>query len=170
MSAAGFRNIVDPVQAGHFRKQGWWGDATVSDFVRDHALQQPHKPAYITPDRQLTYAELDACSDRVAAALVSTGAEPGDRVAVLLPDGPTIHAVFLGAERAGLTVVGIGARAGDRELRHLLDKTRASLLVTHGAHRGADHIVAFAALRRAGVPLTHHVVVPRFEASDDRPR
>ena len=167
MSVTGFRNIVDPGHARTFREQGWWGDATVSDFVRLHARHQPHKPAYITPEHQLTYAELDACADRVAAALVSTGAEPGDRVAVLLPDGPTIHAVFIGAERAGLTVVGIGARAGERELRHLLDKTRATLLITHGAHRGVDQLVAFAALRNAGVALTHHVVVPRFEASDD---
>ena len=167
MSAAGFRNIVDPAQARFFREQGWWGDATVSDFVRRHAREQPEKPAYVTPDHQLTYAQLDACADRVAAALVSTGAEPGGRVAVLLPDGPTIHAVFLGAERAGLTVVGIGARGGDRELRHLLDKTRSTLFVTHGAHRGVDQIVAFAALRAAGVALTHHVVVPRFESSDD---
>ena len=164
----GFRSIVDPVQARHYREQSWWGDATVSDFVREHARRQPQKPAYVTPDHQLSYAQLDACADRVAAALVTTGAEPGARMAVLLPDGPTIHAVWLGAERAGLTVVGIGARAGDRELRQFLDTTRATVLVTHGAHRGVDQIAAFAALREAGLPLTHHLVVPRFEASDDQ--
>jgi acyl-CoA synthetase len=164
---AGFRSVVDPAQAAHFRERGWWGEVTVSDFVREHARRQPDKPAYVTPEHQLTYAELDMCADRVAAALVSTGARPGDRAAVLLPDGPTIHAVFLGAERAGLTVVGIGARAGERELRHLLDKTRATLFLTHGAHRGADQLMAYAALRSAGVALTHHVIVPRFEAGDD---
>ena len=167
MTATGFRDIVAPADARRFRELGWWGDATVSDFVRGHASTQPHKAAYVTPDHQLSYADLDACADRVAAALVSTGVEPGARVAVLLPDGPTIHAVFLGAERAGLTVVGIGARAGERELRHLLDTTGATLFVTHGAHRGADQIAAFRTLRETGIALAHHIVVPRFEASDD---
>jgi len=31
---------------------------------------------------------------------------------VFLPDGATVHTVFLAAEKAGLVVAGIGARAG----------------------------------------------------------
>ena len=163
---AGFRNIVDPVDAARFRANGWWGDMTVSDYVRAHVITQGDKVAYVTPDHSMTYRQLDAAADRVAAALASTGAEPGDRVAVMLPDGPTIHAVFIGAERAGLTVVGIGARAGDRELRHLLTKTAAMLIVTFAEHRGADQANIVDALRADGVPLDSHVVVPRFEADE----
>jgi len=162
----GFRNIVDPADAARFRANGWWGDMTVSDYVRAHVITQGDKVAYVTPDHSLTYRQLDAAADRVAAALVSTGAEPGDRVAVMLPDGPTIHAVFIGAERAGLTVVGIGARAGDRELRHLLGKTAARTIVTFAEHRGAAQSTMVDALRADGVEIAHHVVVPRFESDE----
>ena len=41
---------------------------------------------------------------------------PGDRVALQLPDGPGVHAAMLACEKAGLVAVGIGARAGAREV------------------------------------------------------
>jgi non-ribosomal peptide synthetase component E (peptide arylation enzyme) len=37
---------------------------------------------------QLTYRQLDQASDRVAANLVAAGIEPGDRVALQLPNIP----------------------------------------------------------------------------------
>ncbi|MCU1394991.1 MAG: acyl--CoA ligase, partial [Ilumatobacteraceae bacterium] len=165
MSAAPstFRNIVDPDDAARFRANGWWGDLTVSDHVRTHAADQGDKVAYVTPDHSLTYRQLDVAADRVAAAIVASGAEPGDRVAVMLPDGPTIHAVFVGAERAGVTVIGMGARAGDREITHLLTKTDARRIVTHAEHRGAEQEAFVAGLRGSGLAIDHHIVVPRFE-------
>ena len=163
-----FRNIVDPTSARHFREQGWWGDLTVSDHVRRHAAEQGDKVAYVTPEHTLSYRQLDAAADRVAAAIVASGVDPGDRVAVMLPDGPTIHAVFVGAERAGVTVIGLGARAGDREIRHLLTKTNARSIVTHADHRGSDQGAFVAALREGGIDLAHHIVVPHVEFEDTR--
>ena len=73
MSAiAGFRSIVDPADAARFRANGWWGDMTVSDYVRAHVTSQGDKVAYVTPDHSMTYRQLDAAADRVAAALMST--------------------------------------------------------------------------------------------------
>lgn len=50
-------------------------------------------------------------------------------MAVLLPDGAAVHVAFVAAEREGLTVVGIGHRAGPVEVGHLLDLTAAADLV-----------------------------------------
>src|SRR5690606_16251521 len=130
-----FRNIVDPDVARRYREAGWWADTTVADEVRRHAERAGDRPAYVTIDHRLTYRQLDRAADRVAATLVAAGVDPGSRAAVLLPDGPTIHAVFIGAERAGVTVVGIGARAGEQEIRHLLGKTGAEVMITHAEHR-----------------------------------
>ena len=165
-SPSTFRNIVDPEAARRFRAQGWWGDLTVSDHVRRHAREQGDKAAYVTPDHTLTYRQLDAAADRVAAGLVAAGSEPGDRIAVMLPDGPTIHAVFIGAERAGLTVIGMGARAGDREIRHLLTKTAARSIITHAEHRGNDQFAFVEGLRAAGIEIDHHIVVSQFEVGE----
>ena len=163
---SGFRNIIDPADAARFRALGWWGDRTVSDYVRQHAAGQGDKVAYVTPDHALTYRQMDLAADRVAAAIAAAGIEAGERVAVMLPDGPTIHAVFVGAERAGVTVIGLGARAGDRELHHLLSKTEARSIVTHAEHRGHDQGALIASLRASGIDLGHHIVVPRFEHED----
>jgi acyl-CoA synthetase len=82
----------------------------------------------VTADRVLSWAEYDGRADGLAAALVDDGVAPGDRVAVLAPDGPAVHVAYLAIERAGGVIVGIGPRAGDREVEHLLGRTDASLL------------------------------------------
>lgn len=155
-----FRQIVDPDAARRYRDEGWWGDETISDHVRVHAAAHPDKPAYITPDSQLTFAELNAAADQIASVLVAHGVEPGDRLAVRLPDGPPIHALFVGCERAGATVVGIGARSGDRELRHLINKTGARWFVSNQTHRGQDQAEVVHDLRADGLAVDHHLVLP----------
>jgi len=70
------------------------------------------------------------------------------------------------AFRAGLTVVGIGHRAGDAELRHLLGLTQAKALVTMAEHRGRPSGELFAELCAEGLPLAHHVVIDE-QAADD---
>jgi acyl-CoA synthetase len=165
----GFRQVVDPRLAAEHRAQGWWGDVTAADLVAGHAAGRPDAPALIGDAGRLTWAEYDRLSTALALVLVEAGLAPGERVGVLLPDSPTVHVAFLAAEKAGLTVVGIGARAGERELEHLLGRTGARTLLTLDEHRGQDAAVLVAALRSAGLDLRHHVVVPRFEAHDGRP-
>lgn len=99
-------------------------------------------------------------SSQLAAVFAQAGLGPGDRLGVVLPDGATVHAVLLAAEKAGLVAVGIGARAGRAELRHLLARTGATALVTHADLLGqaADDLVA--SLRVDGLPGLRHLVVP----------
>ncbi len=73
-------------------------------------------------------------------------------MAVLLPDGVAVHVAFVAAERAGLTVVGLGHRAGDDEIRHLLTLTRADALVTLTEHRGQPTADARLVAPRRRVP------------------
>ena len=101
---------------------------TLGELVAAHAARRPEGRAYVTAEAVLTWAEYDARADALAAALVDDGVAPGDRVAVLAPDGPAVHVAYLAIERAGGVIVGIGPRAGDREIEHLLGRTGASLL------------------------------------------
>ena len=143
---------------------GWWGTETLGDVVARHAASRPHAPAYIVvdddPARVLTWARYHESSSQLAAVFAQAGLGPGDRLGVVLPDGATVHAVLLAAEKAGLVAVGIGARAGRAELRHLLARTGATALVTHADLLGqaADDLVA--SLRVDGLPGLRHLVVP----------
>ena len=161
--------MVDPDLAATYRAAGWWGDQTVSDLVAGHAAARPDDPALITYHHRLTWLQYHRLSDRLGQCLVEAGLEPGDRVAVLLPDGASPHVAFLANEKAGLVTVGIGARAGAGEIRHLLAHTRSVALVSHAHHRGADMSDLYDELRSEGLPLRAHVVVPVCEADPTGP-
>ena len=45
----------------------------VADLIREHARRDPAHPALIDDRQQLSYGELDALMDRVAAALQRDG-------------------------------------------------------------------------------------------------
>jgi acyl-CoA synthetase len=164
-----FRQIVDAELAARYRAAGWWGDVTVGDHVARHAAERPDAPALVADAGRMSWADYDRTASDLARCLVAAGFAPGERLGVLLPDSATVHVAYVAAERAGLTVVGIGARAGTRELRHLLDRTRAVGLLTLAEHRGQATAGMVADLRAEGVDLRHHVVVPRFEARTGEP-
>ena len=152
---------------------GWWGTETLGDVVARHAASRPDAPAYIVvdgvPPRVLTWAQYHQRSSLLAALFVRAGLSPGDRLGVVLPDGATVHAVFLAAEKAGLVVVGIGARAGPAELRHLLDRTGATALVTQEDLLGQPAGELVGSLRVDGGPGLRHIVVPDMLDPPDSP-
>ncbi|MBY0467181.1 MAG: acyl--CoA ligase, partial [Burkholderiales bacterium] len=74
------------------------------DRLRALALAQPTARAVQDPERTLTYAELDARMDRVAAALQRDGVLPGQAIAVCAVSCVDYVVLFLGALRAGVVV------------------------------------------------------------------
>nr|WP_204262134.1 AMP-binding protein [Blastococcus saxobsidens] len=101
-------------------------------LVRAAAQRDPDAPAVVAGERRLTWAELDAAADRVAAGYAGRGLEAGDRVAVQLPNGLDWLRAVVGALRAGLVVVPVNTAYTDPELEHVLTDSAASLLVAPG--------------------------------------
>jgi len=124
---------------------------TLSETVARHADERGDATAYVTPDDRLTWRAYDAWADRLAAEITSLPGMPGDRVAVLLPDGPAVHVAYLAVERAGRVIVGIGPRAGDREVEHLVGITGARVLVA-----GPDRASLADRLAMTRVDPAHH--------------
>jgi acyl-CoA synthetase len=143
-----------------YRAAGYWGDRTLSQIVARRATDQPDGLAVVTETSATTWAGYHALADQVARGLVGTGLAPGQRVGVLLPDGPGVHAAFIGADRAGLVSVGLGARAGAREVDYLLASTGSRALVTLAEHRGQPTAGVVQRARAAGAPIDHHLVLP----------
>jgi len=163
-----FRRIVDPRLAAEYRAAGWWADATIDQIAAGHALADPDATAYLTGDERWSRGQLDQRVADLAGGLVAAGVQPGARVAVWMPDHPLLHAAFLAVERAGATIVGLGARAGQRELVHLLRRTRAEVLVTLPEHHGTTTDGTVQALRSDGVSVRHLVVAGGADAVDLR--
>ena len=156
MSPAGLP-AADPDVVRQYVEKGWWGTETLSDVVRRHAAERPHAPAFLCEGQTTTWQRYDAAGRACAARLDAAGLEPGQRVAVVLPDGPGVHEWFLGAERAGVVVVGIGPRAGEAEIRHLVERSGARVLVSGPEVAGRVSAEVVKDLCQAGTEVAHLV-------------
>lgn len=140
---------------------------TLSRVIADNADRNPTGIAFREGSRELSWQDYHERSDRFAGVLAGSDLVPGERVAVWMPDGPGVHAVWLACEKTGLVVVGIGPRAGVAEVRHLLQKTGSVALVSPARHGDVDARALFEALRGAGIGLRLHLVVDGdLEASE----
>ncbi|WP_374648903.1 class I adenylate-forming enzyme family protein [Rhizorhabdus sp.] len=151
---------ADPEAAARYRAAGWWGDLTLSRRVAELAEAKPDADAYVTPEGRFSWLQYHQAGNRIAAEILARGLPPGSRVAVILPDGPAVHAALLGVERAGMVAVGIGARAGIAEIAHLLKRTGAGLLIAHDRMRDQSLAELVAAVRGQGAPLSQWLAVP----------
>ncbi len=102
---------------------------TVAGIVARNARDRPDAPAFVeaASGETMTWREYDERSSQMAGALQEFA--PGDRVALQIPDGPGVHAAMLACERAGIVAVGIGSRAGEREVAHLVERSGARTLL-----------------------------------------
>jgi acyl-CoA synthetase (AMP-forming)/AMP-acid ligase II len=81
--------------------------------------------------KRLTFSELDNRVERVAAALSRRGLRTGDRLAVLLPNGPEYIELVYACSRLGVIVVPLNARYSSREIDRVLKDTSPRALVRH---------------------------------------
>ena len=75
--------------------------ATISDIIAATARDAPARRAISDDRRSLSYAELDALMDRVAAGLQRDGVAPQATIAICALSSVEYLSVFLGALRAG---------------------------------------------------------------------
>ncbi len=100
-------------------------DALVASQARDHG----DRLAIVDGERRLRYAELDALANRVARVLAATGAQRGDRVALLAHKSIEAIAVMLGTMRAGLVYVPLDPASPPARAVKILARCRPGILV-----------------------------------------
>ncbi|MGF6528544.1 class I adenylate-forming enzyme family protein [Variovorax sp. PvP013] len=106
---------------------------TISDLIRIHARERPADPALRDPGTTLTYAQLDAAMDRIAAALQRDGLETGDAIAICAASSAAYASVFLGALRAGVAVAPLAPGSTSTSLRRMQQDADARLLFVDAA-------------------------------------
>ncbi len=80
----------------------------------------------------LTYADVDARTDRVAAGLAEHGVAPGDRVAVISSNRVEMLELFFACAKAGAVMVPLNVFLKGEFLRYQLQDSRAQTLVADG--------------------------------------
>ncbi|SCG72003.1 AMP-binding protein [Micromonospora inositola] len=104
----------------------------VADILRRSARQHRHKPALVSGQESVTYAQLDADVDRVARALQARGVGRGDHVALMFRNSVDFFRVYFANARIGAVSVPLNPSLTLAEYTHILTKTRPRLLLAHG--------------------------------------
>lgn len=102
---------------------------TLPDLIALHARQQPTHPAMIMDGQQLSYAQVQAGMERVAATLQRDGLQPGDAVAICAATSTNYLLAFLGALRAGVAIALLAPSASAENLDAMLDNAGAPVLL-----------------------------------------
>jgi acyl-CoA synthetase len=143
-----------------FTAAGWWSTSSFSSQVAELAAgPNGDAPAYLTADGALSWRGYDVAATHLELQLRELGLPPAASVGVFLADSLATHVAYLALERAGLTIVGIGPRSGQHEIRHLMTTTQAPVLITDKTVRGADQRTIFAELAAAVPTLATHVTL-----------
>ncbi|WP_194285772.1 class I adenylate-forming enzyme family protein [Alcanivorax sediminis] len=105
-------------------------EKTLSDYVRDYATQFPDREALVFLGQALTYKQLDALADRMAALFASQGAREGDVLGMQLPNTPQYVIGFIAAARLGMVTTSISPLMTPPEITHQANDARIKILMT----------------------------------------
>lgn len=76
-------------------------------FLEDAARKYPDRACTIFKGAVISYREMNALTDHMAAALVEMGVKKGDRVGIFMPNTPQFVVAYFGILKAGGAVVAV---------------------------------------------------------------
>lgn len=118
-----------------------------------HLLEESFKnfadrKAYICMDKSITYGELDAMSQKVAAWLQARGLKPGARVAIMMPNVLQYPVALAAILRAGYVVVNVNPLYTPRELEHQLkDSGAEAIFILENFATTLEKVIAHTAIK-----------------------
>lgn len=93
----------------------------------------PDRIAVVFGDRKWTYRELEQKSQTAAGIFQQHGIEPGDRVALMLPNAPSFPVWYYGALRIGAIAVSVSTRLAAAEVSFVAGDSGAKAFVASEA-------------------------------------
>ncbi|OPG04588.1 cyclohexanecarboxylate-CoA ligase [Streptomyces sp. GKU 895] len=132
---------------------------TLWELVERRARLTAGRPVFLQDDRALTFGELRARAERVAAGLYGMGVRPGTVVAWQLPTRIETALLSFALARLGAVQTPVIPFYRDREVGFALRESKAEFFAVPGTWRGFDHTGMARRLGAKGV----------FEAYDDLP-
>ena len=100
----------------------------LAEIVSESAARTPQAVAIKLDEFELNYAVLEQGAMRVAGMLERWGVEPGDRVALMVPNIPQFALLYYGILRAGAVVVPLNVLSSRREVEFFMRDSGAGLL------------------------------------------
>ncbi len=117
--------------------------ATLWDMLKETFEKYRNLPAFTCMGKTLTYDEIDQQSLAFGAYLHSRGLEPGDKVAIMMPNLLQYPIALFGCLRAGLVVVNTNPLYTPREMRHqFMDSDAKAIVICENFASNLEQIIA----------------------------
>ncbi len=87
-------------------------------FLEESAKKYPNRACTIFKGAAISFREMNAITDKLAAALAGMGIKKGDRVGIFIPNTPQFVMTYFGILKAGGVVVAIDSRYTAPEIVH----------------------------------------------------
>ncbi|WP_430334255.1 class I adenylate-forming enzyme family protein [Rhodococcus sp. ACT016] len=147
MTASPGRLAAEPLRSCHpdhrvrdYLERGWWRPETVLELFDDNVIARGDAVALTDPTNlsalagiepeELSWRELDARIDDIAAKLHGAGVAPGDVVAVLMPNSAALTATYLALWRIGAIAAPMPASYRRHELGRIVESAEAVAVIT----------------------------------------
>ena len=104
--------------------------STISEALTRSAKNFPAHTALNYMGKRIAYRELDELVNRFARALLDLGIQPGDKVAVCLPNIPQVIIANLAVLRIGAVAVQNNPLYTERELEYQLNDSDSKMMIT----------------------------------------
>jgi len=99
------------------------------DYITDVLKQFKKNEAFQNFGKSITYGELDKLSTKFGAYLQSRGLEPGDKVALMMPNVLQYPVAVFGILKAGLVIVNTNPLYTPREMEHQFKDSDAKAIL-----------------------------------------
>jgi len=117
-------------------------------LMQEGFTQFADRTAFSFMGKDLTYAELDAQSQAMAAYFQSLGLAKGDRIAIMMPNVPQYPLAVAAILRAGCVVVNVNPLYTPRELEHQLkDSGSVAIVIIENFASTLDKCIAQTAVK-----------------------
>jgi len=108
---------------------------SILDYLAEHARRTPERCVLHHRDRQVSFRELEERTARTRGALAALGITPGDRVALVMSDGPEMVIAMLAVMGIGAVVVPCSTMLKPAELEYVFQDCAAKLVIATPEHR-----------------------------------
>lgn len=150
-------------ESARYRSLGCWVESNAGDMLRAAARRHPDKPALISAAQRLSYAEFDAVTERLGAALLSIGLAPGDRVLFQMGTLVETAVALFGCFKSGVIPVCTLAQYREIEMGELAARSEAKAWFVQADFSTFD-LVGFARQLAPQHPPMREIIVARGEA------
>lgn len=128
--------------AGEDREFKAYKNVTLGNLLTLLAHDYPQNEALIYPDRGLRYdfSHLEWLARQIAKGLISTGVQPGDRVALWATNIPEWVVLQFALAKIGAVLVTVNINLRNYEIEYLLKQSETSTLITISGFRDNDYL------------------------------